>query len=139
MTLSLKRLFVRWVILALGIVLSAHVIPGVTYRGIDTLIVVVLLLSVFNVVLRPVLLLFTAPFILLTLGLGIIVINALGFMIVDYFVDGFTIRGFPQALGAALVVGLTSWILGKIFLPEKKSDRAAEQAKKQKPANVIDI
>jgi putative membrane protein len=125
----MKRLLIRWAILALGVVIAAHVVPGVSYRGIETLVVVVLLVSLFNTVIRPILVFFTAPFILLTLGLGLIVINALGFYIISRYVKGFELENFVAAIGAAVVVGLTNWILGKLFLPDPKKDR--ERAKEK--------
>src|SRR5688572_14275925 len=85
---SLSQLLVRWAILALGVVLATKLIPGIHYDNGSTLVVVVLLLSSFNAILKPLLVLFTLPFIVLTLGLGVIVINALLFLFVGRLVEG---------------------------------------------------
>lgn len=108
-------LLVRWVILALGVTLSTKVLPGIECRDLSTLIVVVLLLSFFNAVLRPLLVLFTLPFIVLTMGLGLVVINALLFMLVSQLVDGFHVAHFGWAVGAALIVGVTNLVMNSLM------------------------
>src|ERR1700683_4791966 len=97
------RLLVRWLVLALGVVIATRVVPGIHCNDLGTLVAVVVLLSLFNAVLRPVLVLFTLPFIIVTMGLGIVVINAILFMFVGRLVDGFTVAGFWAAVGGSLV------------------------------------
>ena len=109
------NLLVRWAVLALGVALAAALIPGIQYTNGTTLLVVVLLLSFFNAILRPILLLFTLPFIVLTLGLGVLVINALLFLLVGQLVEGFTVAGFWSALGGAIIVSLTNVVVSQLF------------------------
>lgn len=106
------QLLLRWAVLALGVVLATRLVPGIRCDDGATLFTVVVLLSLFNAVLKPVLLLFTLPFILVTMGLGIIVINALLFLFVGHLVAGFYVAGFWSAVGGAIVVSLTNLILG---------------------------
>src|SRR5690606_40586068 len=84
----LWQLLVRWTVLAFGVVIAAEIVPGIAYDRPVTLLVVVALLSLFNAVLRPVLVLFTLPFIVMTMGLGIVLINALLFLLVGRLVGG---------------------------------------------------
>ncbi len=98
----------RWFVLALGVILATKLVPGIHCEDGGALIAVVVLLSFFNAVLKPVLLLFTFPFILVTMGLGIIVINALLFLFVARLVEGFQVAGFGSAVGGALVVSATN-------------------------------
>jgi putative membrane protein len=56
------QLLVRWMILALGVVIAAHIVPGIHYSDLGALIIAVVLLSLFNAVLRPILVLFTLPY-----------------------------------------------------------------------------
>src|ERR1017187_1443482 len=98
------HLLVRWLVLALGVVIATHLVPGIHCSGVGALITVVVLLSFFNAILRPVLVLFTLPFIIVTMGLGIIVINAILFLFVARLVDGFAVAGFWPAVGGSLVV-----------------------------------
>ena len=102
------QLIIRWIVLAIGVMLATKVIPGIEYNTGSTLFVVVLLLSFFNVILKPLLVLFTLPFIILTMGLGMLVINALLFMFVGRLVDGFVVTSFWSALGGAVIVSLTN-------------------------------
>jgi len=102
---------VRWAVLALGVVIATHVVPGIHCRDTWSLVVAVLLLSFFNAALRPVLILFTFPFILLTMGIGILVINAFLFLLVGRLVDGFVVEGFWPAFGGSLVLSVTTMIV----------------------------
>jgi putative membrane protein len=111
MNSPLLKLIVRWLVLALGVTLAEKIVPGINCQDGMTLFVVVVLLSFFNAVLRPILVLFTLPFILLTMGLGLVVLNALLFLLVGKIVSGFTVEGFWAALGGALIVGVTNLIM----------------------------
>lgn len=104
-------LIVRWLVLALGVTLAEKLVDGVDCQDGVTLFVVVVLLSFFNAVLRPVLVLFTLPFIVLTMGLGLVVINALLFLLVGELVSGFEVAGFWSAFWAAVIVGLTNFFM----------------------------
>ena len=114
------NLLVRWLILALGVVLAERLVPGIKCDDRLTLTVVVLLLSFLNVVLKPLLLLFTLPFIILSLGLGIWVINAILFYVVALLVDGFHVAGFGSALLGALIVSVTNLVLSRFLVPPRK-------------------
>ncbi len=111
MTSPFTQLLLRWLILALGVVIAAHVVPGIHYSDAGALVLAVILLSFFNAVLRPVLVLFTLPFIIVTMGLGIVVINAFLFLIVGRLVDGFSVGGFWPAVGGSLVLSLTNFVM----------------------------
>jgi putative membrane protein len=140
MNSSVKQLFVRWAVLALGVVLAAKLVDGISYTDVGTLVVVVVLLSFFNAILKPLLLLFTLPFILLTMGLGVILINALLFLWVGKLVDGFHVASFWVAVKGAIVVSLTNLIVSAL-VRSPKPVRAGEapSTKPGKPDDVIDI
>jgi putative membrane protein len=111
------NLLVRWLVLAVGVVLSAKIVPGISYDTGTTLAVVVLVLSFFNAVLKPVLLLFTLPFIILSLGIGIWLINAMLFYFAGRLVDGFHVAGFRSALFGALIVSVTNLVMSRLLKP----------------------
>ena len=138
MNKAFVNLLVRWMVLALGVVLSTKLVPGIHCDDGPTLVVVVLLLSFFNVVLKPILLLFTLPFILLTLGLGIWLINAGLFYFVGRLVNGFHVAGFGSALLGALIVSVTNMVLNSFMRPPPKppAGRPGTAAKRK---DVIDI
>ena len=139
--------------MALGVTLATKLVDGISCDSTATLIVVVLLLSFFNAIIKPLLVLFTLPFIVLTLGLGVVVINALLFMFVGRLVDGFHVAGFWPAVWGALVVSVTNLILSRFTRkaavprneapPEGAPPEGAPPVRaprvKQKSDDVIDI
>ena len=102
-------------ILAIGVVIAAHVVPGIHYADFGSLAIAVILLSLFNAILRPILVLFTLPFIIVTMGLGIVVINAFLFLFVGRIVDGFTVAGFWPAVWGSLVLSITNLVMNGIM------------------------
>ena len=109
-------ILVRTLIIALGLGLATAVLPGVRIEGAGTLIVAALLLGLVNAVIRPLMILFTLPITLLTLGLFLLVINAAMFGLVAAMLDDFHVAGFFSALFGAIIVSLTStvasWYIG---------------------------
>ena len=142
MNSALSQLFMRWAILALGVMLATKLGIGIRCDSGSTLLVVVVLLSFFNAILKPLMVLFTLPFILLTLGLGMVVINALLFLLVARLVDGFYVASFWSAVGGAIVVSVTNLILNVFTRGPREpggGGGSPARAKKEKPADVIDI
>jgi putative membrane protein len=142
---SLTQLLLRWAILALGVAIAAKLVPGIHYRDGETLVWVVLLLSFFNAILKPLLVLFTLPFIVLTLGLGVILINALLFLFVGRLVEGFQVDGFWSAVGGAIIVSLTNLVLsrfarGAVPAPAPSQPASPNRGRvRDKKDDVIDI
>jgi putative membrane protein len=95
-------------ILAVGVVIATRLVDGIHCADLGALVVAVLLLSFLNAILRPVLVLFTLPFIVVTMGLGVVVINAILFLFVGHIVEGFRVDGFWPAFWCSIVVSLTS-------------------------------
>lgn len=134
------NLLVRWMVLALGVVLSATLVPGIHYDTAGTLAVVVLLLSFFNAVLKPLMVLFTLPFIVLSLGIGVWIINAVLFYFVGKIVDGFHVAGFGSALLGAAVVSITNLILTQMLKSAAVPPPPARGSRRdEKRDDVIDI
>lgn len=124
--------------MALGVTLATKLVNGISCDSTETLIVVVLLLSFCNAILKPLLVLFTLPFIIFTLGLGVVVINALLFLFVGRLVEGFHVAGFWPAVWGALVVSVTNLLLSGFTRPSPQP-RPSTPAAKKKPDDVIDI
>ncbi|WP_269526380.1 phage holin family protein [Coraliomargarita parva] len=115
-----KQLLKSWVLIALGVLLASYTsMGGIQYDSVGALIIAVVLLSFLNVFLKPVLMLFSLPFIILTFGIGIWLINALLFLFVGWVVGGsdggFVVNSFGSALWGALVVSITSFIANVAF------------------------
>jgi putative membrane protein len=109
------QLLVRWCVLAVGVTIATKVINGIHCDSRGTLIVVVLVLSFFNAILRPLLMLVALPFIVMTLGLGVVLINALLFSLVGNIVNGFYVDGFWSAIGGAIIVSLTNLVANALL------------------------
>ncbi len=113
MAVFLKRALVS----AMGVFLGSWMLPGIQYVDYQTLVVAVCLLALFSAVLRPLLILLALPFVVLTMGTGLLVINALLYSFVAYLVDGFYVDGFWYAFLGALIITVlnlffNSWING---------------------------
>jgi putative membrane protein len=113
MTILLRILFN-----ALGLLLIAKYVPGITVDSFYTAVVAAVILGVFNAILKPILVLLTLPITLLTLGLFSLVINAALFIFAASFIEGFAVASFWYALLGSLLMSLIStigskWIDGK--------------------------
>ncbi len=133
------QLLVRWLVLALGVMLATRIVSGIRCDDAVTLLAVVVLLSFCNAILKPLLVLFTLPFILLTMGLGVLVINALLFLLVGRLVDGFTVASFWSALGGSLVVSLTNWLVSAFTKGPDDGAKPRAGGRSGKRDDVIDI
>lgn len=109
------KLFIRWLISALSIYLVAQILPGVHIVSFMTALLVAVVLGFVNVVVKPVLVLFTLPITILTLGLFLVVINALILLLVSAWVPGFTVDGFLTALVASVLISLVSTLLTRLI------------------------
>ncbi len=133
MASPLLQLFLRWLILALGVALATKLVPGIHCDDGGTLLIVAVVLSFFNSFLKPLLVLFTLPFILVTMGVGIVVINALLFLFAGRLVSGFYVAGFWSAVGGALVVSITNFFVSRLL----RNDRPPRPP--TGGGNVIDV
>lgn len=111
----MKAFLIRWLLTTLAVALAAQVVPGIESSSPFSLAGVALLLGIVNAMVRPVLLLLSLPLILVTMGLFVLVINALMLWFVGSLVPGFTIDGFWSAFFGAILIGLVSWLLSAFF------------------------
>ena len=107
----MEGFLIRAVVVGIGLWLAAQIVPGIEFRSTESLIAAALLLGIVNAFVRPIIVILTLPITLVTLGLFLLVINALMIELVAYFLKGFMVAGFWSAIGAAIVVGLTSWVM----------------------------
>jgi putative membrane protein len=112
------RFLARLLLNAVAIVIAAWFVPGVHVSGPAPALIAGVLLGFVNALVRPLLLLLTLPFTLLTLGLFIFVVNAMCFGLTAALVPGFSLDGFFAAFLGALVVAIVSWLLSAL-LPDR--------------------
>lgn len=107
-------LILKWIGLALGIMFVGWVIPGITISNFTTALIAAVVIALINVFIKPALVFLTLPINILTLGLFILVINALLFMFMAYLVPGVEINGFLSAFLGALLLSILalglSWL-----------------------------
>lgn len=109
---------VQAVFTAVGLWLADLILPGVVIDNTTTLLIAAVLLGVVNAIIRPILVLLTLPITIVTLGLFLLVINALMVGLVALVMSGFTVAGFVPALLAAVIISLTSWV-GSMIVPKR--------------------
>jgi putative membrane protein len=100
----------RAVIAALGLWLATAWVTGIYIDSPVTLVLAGALLGVVNAFVRPIAVILTFPFTILTLGLFLLVVNAGMLGLVALFLPGFRVAGFWAAVWAALIVSVTGWI-----------------------------
>ena len=97
----------------------SYFLPGVHVTSIVAALWVAVVLGLLNTFLKPVLVFFTIPVTLFTLGLFLLVINAIIVLICDYFIPEFQVDGFVTALFFSILLSLSQSILNKIFISDK--------------------
>ncbi|HZS10782.1 MAG TPA: phage holin family protein [Nitrospirales bacterium] len=107
----MRGLLVRFSITAIAVFLASQIVPGIEVRSVSAAIAGAIVLAFLNALLRPILYLFSMPLILLTLGLFMIVINALLLHVVAWLVKGFEVTGFWPSFWGALLISVVSSIL----------------------------
>ena len=102
----------RWFVLTIAVWVATRIVNGVSFDRTQDLLVAALVLGVLNAFVKPVLRLISLPFIILTFGFFLLVINALLLWLTAKLVPGFHVAGFWPATWASLVVSLVSVCLG---------------------------
>ena len=102
---------IRILLTAVAVFLLAEFLPGVSVSGYVTAIIVALVLAVLNLIVKPILVLLTLPVTILTLGLFLLVINAIIILLADAFIPGFGVNGFWIALLFSLLLSIFQSIL----------------------------
>src|SRR5690554_2025829 len=100
------------VVAGLAVIITAFILPGISVSDFFTGVVIAALLALLNLTVKPVLIFFTIPITLLTLGLFLLVINALMVLLAAEIITGFVVDGFWWALLFSLILSLINSLLG---------------------------
>jgi putative membrane protein len=114
-----QGIVIRWVILTAAIMFASYLLDGIHVTGFFSALFAAAILGVLNVFLRPVLIILTLPFNILTLGLFTFVINAILLMMVSGVIADFTVRDFRSALLGSLIISIVNAILSA-FVKDRK-------------------
>jgi putative membrane protein len=109
-----NNFFVRLLLTALAILITAYLLPGVHVDNFFWALLVAALLALLNVTIKPLLIIITIPFTVLTLGLFLLVINAIVILLAGAIIPGFEVEGFWWALGFSLVLYLINTIFNNL-------------------------
>ncbi len=116
----LRRAILRILINSLALYLAARWVSGIGFDGEWwELLLAGLVLSVINLILRPILLLVSFPLLIVTLGLFYFVINGLLFLLLPLFIPGFRVEGILPAIIGALIVSLVNLVLNWMIRPKR--------------------
>ena len=113
------NILIRLIITTILVVVLAHFLPGISVQDYTSALWVALVLGILNAFLKPILVLLTLPATILTLGLFLLVINAVVILVGDYFVDGFVVNGFWSAFIFSILLSLSQSVMNGIFISEK--------------------
>jgi putative membrane protein len=112
---------IRFLLNGLAILLTAYLLPDAEVEDYGTALIVALLLTISNIVVKPILIVLTIPITVITLGLFLLVINAFIILMVDYLVDGFTVGGFWWALLFSLILSIFNSLFDDLTKEKKDS------------------
>ncbi|HYC84172.1 MAG TPA: phage holin family protein [Chryseosolibacter sp.] len=111
---------IRFLLNGLAVVATAYILDGVDVDGYGTALIVALVLSAANAIVKPILIVLTIPITILSLGLFLLVINALIILLVDYLVKGFSVEGFWWALGFSVILSIFNSIFDDLSKDRKR-------------------
>lgn len=115
----LRNIIIRIIINSAALWLVDELFDSIWFTNTNALVVTAIVFGLLNTFIKPVLLLFTLPVNILTLGLFTLIINAFILKVADYWIDDFFINGFTNAIFASIIISITSIILNNIFKDKK--------------------
>ncbi len=104
------KFLIKILVTGLAVLISSYILPGVHVDGMLTAVIVAAVLTLLNVSVKPLLIILTIPITVFTLGLFLLVINALMIMLAGRIVPGFDVDGFWYALLFGIVLAIISGI-----------------------------
>ena len=100
---------IQLLVVAVSVLLAAKVVPGIKVKSFGSAFVFAIVLAILNKLLMWLLVLLSIPFIVLTLGLWLFVLDAILWMLADKLVDGVELSGFGAALFGSIVTAIINW------------------------------
>jgi putative membrane protein len=126
---SLLSFLKRWLITAVAVALAAQIVPGIDCPTAMGLVLAALLLGLLNAFVRPVMLLLSLPLLIFTLGLFILVINAILLYAVGHLLKDFHVESFTSAFWGSLIISVVSLVLNSLT----KSNGSIIEIRRGKP------
>lgn len=114
------KLIIRLLITTILVLIIANYMDGVSVENLSSSIKVAVVLAILNAIVKPILVFFTFPITIFTLGLFLLAINAIIIMICDHFLDGFKVDGFLTALIFSIILSISQSIMFKLTNEDSK-------------------
>ncbi len=108
-------LLLVWILNAVSLLAVAYLLPGITVASFGSALIAALVLGLLNMLVKPVLFLLTLPITIVTLGLFLIVLNALLFWFAGSILKGFSVAGFWWAVAGAILYSLISGLFSMLI------------------------
>ncbi len=109
------QFLLTWLATAVSLIITAFVVPGFAIVSFSSAILGAAILGLVNAVVKPILVIFTLPLTILTLGLFLFVVNAISLGLVSYLTPGLLVKGFFPALFGSIVLTFVSGFVNQIF------------------------
>lgn len=120
----LRRFVVTWFFNIIALWVAAELLADISYGGNEwVLVLAALVFSVVNIFVRPVVILFTLPLVIITLGIALFFINLLMLYLTSWIVDDFTVDSFWEAILATIIIWIVNVILEALFGREARGRR----------------
>lgn len=110
----MRKLLISWLISGLALYIAGNIIPGIYISTLEATLIAAIILGVINAFIKPIILIFTLPINLLTLGLFTFVINGFVLMITASLVSGFEVRSLLDAIIGAVIISFANMIMRDI-------------------------
>lgn len=110
----------RFLLSGLAVLLTAYLLPGVDVKHYGYALLAALIISIFNILIKPILIVLTIPITVITMGLFLLVINAIIILLVEAVVPGFAVDGFWWALAFSLILSIFNSIISDISKKEER-------------------
>ncbi len=101
-----------WLVATVSLVITAYIVPGVVISGFQSAAIAAIIMGLVNAVVKPIITILTLPLTIVTLGLFLLVVNAICLSLVGYFTPGVQIDGFWPAVFGAIVLSVVSSLIG---------------------------
>ncbi|OZI62927.1 phage holin family protein [Bordetella genomosp. 11] len=109
-------LILVWILNAVALLVVAYLLPGIAVASFGSALIAALVLGLLNMLVKPVLVLLTLPITIVTLGLFLIVLNALLFWFAGSILKGFQVNGFWWAVIGAILYSIISYLLSSLLV-----------------------
>ncbi|WP_397364778.1 phage holin family protein [Olleya sp. R77988] len=116
------NLIIRLLLNAIAVFFLADVLNGVHVDNYTTSIIVAIVLSILNLLIKPILVVLTLPITILTLGLFLFVVNGLIILLADQFIDGFSVSSIWTAILFSILLSILQWLFQSFLKSDSKSN-----------------